>query len=99
MQVDLLENLNEGDPLDVERLTDIDFLRHQLTVSEESFAGRYRGLSTGLCDVVDNYGLLNFTPLAVQDDASLRAVLDVIDGANGYKYSGLQGRNPYAAVE
>lgn len=97
VQVDLLESLNDGDPLDVEKLTDVEFLRHQLTVSEEAFAGRYRGLSTGLCDVVDNYGLLNFTPLAVEDDESLRAVMDVIDAANGFKFSGLQGRNPYAA--
>jgi hypothetical protein len=95
LQVDLLDSMLEGDRYDVEQLTDVSFLRQQLEATEQAFASRFRGLSTGLCEVLDNYGLLSFTPLSIEDAASLRELVDIIDAANGYKYSGLQGRNPF----
>jgi hypothetical protein len=30
------------------------------------FSARYRKLSKGLCEVVEGYGLVGFTPLAIQ---------------------------------
>jgi hypothetical protein len=95
LQVDLLDSMLEGDPYDVEQLTDVNSLRHQLETTEQPFASRFRGLSTGLCEVLDSYGLLNFSPLSIQDASSVRELVDIIDGANGYKHSGLQGQNPY----
>jgi GPN-loop GTPase len=96
--MDLLDVMREGDPCDVEHLSDVNFLRHQLDTTEQAFASRFSKLSTGLCDVLDNYGLLNFTPLAIENAVSVRELVEIIDRANGFKYSGLQGRNPYCAA-
>jgi hypothetical protein len=85
----------ESDVVDVERLTDVDFLRHQLEIDASAFAARFKGLTTGLCDVVENYGLLNFTALAVEQPESVAQVMDLVDRANGFNLSGLKGHNPY----
>ena len=87
--------MSEGEVLDVEQLTDVDFLRHSLESEPSAFSGRFAGLSTGLCDVIENYGLLNLTPLAIERPESLIAVLELADRANGHCFSGLDGRNPY----
>lgn len=48
--------------------------------------------------VVEDFGLLRFTPLAIEDKASVQHVLSLIDKANGYVFAGLaSGHNPYPA--
>jgi hypothetical protein len=95
LQIDLLERMSEEDVLDIEQLTDINFLRHQFEMDPSAFSSRFEGLTAGLCDVIDNYSLLNFTPLAIEQPESVAQVLDLIDRANGFCMSGLQGHNPY----
>jgi hypothetical protein len=50
---------------------------------------RYEKLSRGLCELVDDYGLVNFATLDVQDEASMRRLLALIDKANGAVFAGL----------
>jgi hypothetical protein len=50
---------------------------------------RYAKLSRGLCELVDDYGLVNFATLDVQDEASMRRLLALIDKANGAVFAGL----------
>ena len=48
--------------------------------------------------VVEDYGLLHFTPLAIEDKESVQHVLSLIDKANGHVFAGLaSGHNPYPA--
>lgn len=48
--------------------------------------------------VVEDFGLLHFTPLAIEDKASVQHVLALIDKANGHVFAGLaSGHNPYPA--
>ena len=48
--------------------------------------------------VVEDFGLLRFTPLAIEDKASVQHVLSLIDKANGHVFAGLaSGHNPYPA--
>jgi hypothetical protein len=48
--------------------------------------------------VVEDYGLLNFTPLAIEDKESVQHVLSLIDKANGHVFAGLaSGQSPYPA--
>lgn len=48
--------------------------------------------------VVEDYGLLHFTPLAIEDKESVQHVLSLIDKANGHVFAGLaSGQNPYPA--
>ncbi|WIA11098.1 hypothetical protein OEZ85_011243 [Tetradesmus obliquus] len=53
------------------------------------FSARYRKLSKGLCELVEGYGLVGFTPLAVQDQASMKQLLALVDKANGAVYAKL----------
>lgn len=50
------------------------------------FSKRFRKLSDGLCSVIEDYGLVKFCPLAVEDKESLAYVLDQCDKANGYVF-------------
>lgn len=48
--------------------------------------------------VVEDYGLLHFTPLAIEDKESVQHVLSLIDKANGHVFAGLaSGKSPYPA--
>ena len=39
--------------------------------------------------VIEGFGLLSFTPLAIEDRESVGALLALVDKANGYAFSGL----------
>ena len=95
-QVDLLGKLCDTEVVDVERMTDIRELRHQLEMEPSALSSRFAGLTTGLCDVVDNYGLLNLQSLAVDQPELVMQTVGLADQANGFSLSGLGGRNPYA---
>ena len=65
------------------------------TMGEDAFGRRYRKLSAGLGEVIEDYGLVNYTPLAIEDKDSVQRVLALIDKANGYVFMGLAGKSPY----
>ena len=51
-----------------------------------------------LVQVVGDYGLLSFQPLAIEDKDSVQKVLALIDKANGHAFSALsRSQNPYPA--
>lgn len=54
------------------------------TPTTTAFAARYAKLTAGLCDVVDDYGLLSFSPLAIEDEAAVARVAALCDRAIGY---------------
>ncbi|KAL3137991.1 hypothetical protein ABBQ38_005230 [Trebouxia sp. C0009 RCD-2024] len=65
-------------------------------MGNDPFSQRYRKLSQGLCQVVEDFGLLHFTPLAIEEKGSVQHVLSLIDKANGHVFAGLaSGKNPY----
>mmetsp|Transcript_15861 Transcript_15861/g.47739 ORF Transcript_15861/g.47739 Transcript_15861/m.47739 type:complete len:320 (-) Transcript_15861:325-1284(-) len=53
-----------------------------------AFPPRYRRLTAALCEVVDDYGMLQFLPLHIEDKHSVRALLRHVDKANGYAFTG-----------
>ena len=49
-----------------------------------------------VAQVVEDFGLLHFTPLAIEEKESVQHVLSLIDKANGHVFAGLaSGKNPY----
>ena len=96
--MDLLERDADDLPISIEAFTNLDDLRSLLAPQSDvpGFSARFAKLSEGLCEVVEDFGLLSLTPLSVQDRESVANVLSLIDRANGYEMSGLRGRNPYA---
>uniref|UniRef100_A0A7S0RHC1 GPN-loop GTPase 2 n=1 Tax=Chlamydomonas leiostraca TaxID=1034604 RepID=A0A7S0RHC1_9CHLO len=59
------------------------------------FSTRFRKLSSALCEVVQDYGLVSFMPLAIQDQEAVAAVVGAVDKANGYVFASLATRTPY----
>jgi hypothetical protein len=59
-----------------------------------AFPPRFHRLTAALCEVVEDFGLLRFTPLAVEDKHSMRALLRHIDKANGYALTGRPDTEP-----
>eukprot|EP00242_Pyramimonas_sp_CCMP2087_P013125 CAMPEP_0198213160 /NCGR_PEP_ID=MMETSP1445-20131203/28707_1 /TAXON_ID=36898 /ORGANISM="Pyramimonas sp., Strain CCMP2087" /LENGTH=253 /DNA_ID=CAMNT_0043887771 /DNA_START=434 /DNA_END=1195 /DNA_ORIENTATION=+ len=50
---------------------------------------KYRKLSAGLCELVEDFSLVSFTPLNIEDKESVQALVALVDKSNGYVFSGL----------
>lgn len=64
-------------------------------MGQDPFAKRHRKLSAALADVIEDFGLVSFQLLAIEDKDSVERVLATADKATGYVFAGLAGRNPY----
>lgn len=64
-------------------------------MGDSRFSRRFQKLSRGLCEVVEDFGLLSFLPLAIEDREAVGRVLQEVDKANGYVFSQLGGDSPY----
>ncbi len=51
---------------------------------EPTWRRRYQKLNKEICDVVEDYGLVSFYTLDVQDKHSMARILAAVDKANGY---------------
>ncbi|GLC33726.1 hypothetical protein PLESTB_000109000 [Pleodorina starrii] len=75
------------------QVQDLGFLVHAM--GDKPFSQKFRKLSQGLCEVIEEYGLVSFIPFAVQDKASLQHLMVAADKANGYCFATLRGHTPY----
>jgi len=53
---------------------------------------RFAALSRGLCEVIDDVGLVQFVPLAIEQKESVAALLPLIDRSNGYVWKAAAGQ-------
>ncbi|KAL3683808.1 hypothetical protein R1sor_001830 [Riccia sorocarpa] len=68
---------------------DLQYLQHHL--SEDPRAARYKKLTKNLCEVVEDFGLVNFATLNIQDKESVMDLVKIIDKSNGYVFAGYEG--------
>lgn len=68
------------DVLDLERLLQL--------LDDQPVLARYRRLSAALADLVQRYGLVSFSPLAVEDRQLLAQLCQQLDRANGFAMVG-----------
>ncbi|KNC78437.1 hypothetical protein SARC_09137, partial [Sphaeroforma arctica JP610] len=100
-KVDLIERYDKL-AFNMDFYTDVLDLNHLLhTFSEDPFLQRYKKLNSILCELVEDYGLVNFYPLNVQDQDSMLVLAKAIDKANGYIFGGLDGidSNPFEITQ
>lgn len=65
-------------------------LEHILTAMGTSAReSRYRALNEALVSVIQDFGLVSFIPLNIQDKESVWEVVKAVDRANGHAYSGM----------
>lgn len=62
-------------------------------ISQDTFFAKFKKLNAAICDVVQDYNLVNFLPLMVEDPALMLRLTKTIDKANGYIFGGLEEGN------
>lgn len=68
---------------------DLSYLQYHL--DQDSGSAKYRKLTKELCEVIEDYSLVNFTTLDIQDKESVGNLVKLIDKSNGYIFAGIEG--------
>eukprot|EP00899_Mesostigma_viride_P010331 jgi/Mesvir1/1929/Mv22955-RA.1 len=90
-KVDLLEQYGEL-AFNLDFYTDVLDLQYlvEREAQNSAFSAKYRKLSAALCEVVQDFGLVNFCTLNIQDKESVLSVMRVVDKANGCVFGDLE---------
>lgn len=97
-KIDLIEKLGKLD-LGLEfytTATDLDYLHHALQREDKS--GRFSELNKAMCEVIEDFSLVSFTTLNINDKESVARLVKLIDKSNGYVYSALDGDSSLLAA-
>lgn len=70
---------------------DLSYLMPHL--AHENRQARFQGLNQAVVDLVEDFGLVAFETLAVEDKRSMMTLLQAIDRAGGYAFGGAEGAN------
>ncbi|KAF9585010.1 GPN-loop GTPase 2 [Lunasporangiospora selenospora] len=92
-KVDLIESYGRL-PMALDFYTnvaDLGYLQHHL--NQDPFMARFQALNAALCDLVEDFGLVGFETLCIQDKESVTRVVKAIDKAGGYVFGGLEEAN------
>ncbi|KAL1546890.1 GPN-loop GTPase qqt1, variant 2 [Salvia divinorum] len=66
---------------------DLSYLQYHL--DQDPRSAKYRKLTKELCEVIENFGLVDFTTLDIQDKVSVGNLVKLIDKTNGYIFAGI----------
>lgn len=74
---------------------DLNYLLPYLSTESPMFApeGKFAGLNRAVVELVEEFGLVGFETLAVEDKKSMVSLLQTIDRASGYAFGGPAGAN------
>ncbi|CAM4702607.1 hypothetical protein PO909_009602 [Leuciscus waleckii] len=75
---------------------DLSYLVEHLAL--DPFFKKFHHLNVKLAEVIQDYSLVSFVPLNVQDKESMMQVLRTVDKANGYCFGDLEERNMQAMM-
>jgi predicted sugar kinase len=67
-------------------MEDPDYQKAQARTRSSNFSRKYRKLHMELCEVIEDFSLLSFLPLAIQDAESVGRVVARVDKCNGYVF-------------
>jgi GPN-loop GTPase len=107
MQMDLthinvltkIDNLSKYPPLDFNldfytEVQDLDYLQPKLEQESPMFGqGKFKALNGAIISLVEEFGLVGYETLAVEDKKSMMSLLHTIDKAVGYAFGGAEGAN------
>ena len=84
-------------PFNLDFYTEVQDLSHLLPSLEEESSvmkgSKFEGLNKAIIELVEDFGLVGFETLAVEDKRSMMHLLQVIDRAGGYAFGGAEGAN------
>ncbi|CAI9777187.1 unnamed protein product [Fraxinus pennsylvanica] len=88
-KIDLIENYGKL-AFNLDFYTDVQDLSYlQQHLDQDPRSAKYRKLTKELCEVIEDYGLVNFTTLDIQDKESVGNLVKLIDKSNGYIFAGM----------
>ncbi|NXO63937.1 GPN2 GTPase, partial [Phainopepla nitens] len=62
-------------------------------LASDPFFRNFRRLNEKLVEVIEDYSLVSFVPLSIQDKQSMRQVMQAVDKANGYSFGDREQRS------
>ena len=84
-------------PFNLEYYTEVQDLSYLLPyMAQESpimADSKFEGLNTAIVELVEDFGLVAFETLVVEDKKSMMTLLHAIDKAGGYAFGGAEGAN------
>lgn len=84
-------------PFDLEFYTEAqdlsDITAHLLEENPMMRHSKFEGLNNAVVELVEDFGLVAFETLAVEDKKSMMTLLQAIDRAGGYAFGGAEGAN------
>lgn len=84
-------------PFNLDFYTEVQDLSYLLPhLAEESpvtLHTKFEGLNNAIVELVQDFGLVSFETLAVEDKKSMMTLLQAIDRAGGYAFGGAEGAN------
>ncbi|KAL9000105.1 MAG: hypothetical protein Q9169_001180 [Polycauliona sp. 2 TL-2023] len=84
-------------PFDLEFYTEVqdlpDIVPHLMEESPMMRHPKFEGLNNAVIELVEDFGLVGFETLAVEDKKSMMTLLHSIDRAGGYAFGGAEGAN------
>ncbi|KAK1366516.1 GPN-loop GTPase 2 [Heracleum sosnowskyi] len=88
-KMDLIESYGKlGFNLDF--YTDVEDLSYlQKLLAQDPRSAKYRKLTKELCNVIEDFSLVNFSTLDIQDKESVGNLVKLIDKCNGYIFAGI----------
>ena len=94
-----IDNLSIYSPLpfNLDFYTEVQDLSYLLPhmAQESSVMGnpKFEGLNTAIVELIEDFGLVSFETLAVEDKRSMMNLLQAVDRAGGYAFGGAEGAN------
>ena len=91
-----IDNLSTYAPLpfNLDFYTEVQDLSYLLPhLSSESPSKMFEGLNRAIIELVEDFGLVGYETLAVEDKTSMMKLLQAIDRAGGYAFGGAEGAN------
>ena len=94
-----IDNLHKYPPLAFNldfytEVQDLDYLIPSLEQESPMFAqGKFAALNTAIVRLIEEFGLVGYETLAVEDKKSMIALLQTIDRAGGYAFGSGEGAN------
>ncbi|RIA91308.1 hypothetical protein C1645_875527 [Glomus cerebriforme] len=92
-KVDLMESYGKL-AFNLDFYTEVQSLSYLLQhLDEDPFASRFKELNKALCELIEDFSLVGFNTLCIEDKESVLKLVQIIDKANGYIFGGLTEGN------
>lgn len=89
-KVDLVDTFDQL-PFRLDFYTDVLDLTYLLeALDEDPIFGTFKSLNKALVELIQDFELVQFAPLNLQDEAMMRDVTALVDKASGYIFSGME---------